>query len=135
MFNYSKQVGRPTSQKLPNLDRSAQAIHNIHRTLPAPKPHPPTLRRICHLRSADLQPQDLIKRQFRDWLCIRTRTVRPQIMSGQSLVQGLPQTPLPEQPDAVHSVPAVVNALGRLPVQLLAGLTDRKFKPPYMRKW
>ena len=32
------------------------AVHNSHRTLPAPEPRPPTLRRVCHLRSADLQP-------------------------------------------------------------------------------
>ena len=33
------------------------------------------------LRSADLQPQGLIKLQVRDRLCIRTRGVRPQIMT------------------------------------------------------
>ena len=32
-----------------------------------------------HLRSADLQPQRLIKLQFRDRLCIRTRWVRPLV--------------------------------------------------------
>jgi len=57
------------------------AVHNSHRTLPAPAPHPPTLRRMCHLRSADLQPQDLIKFQFRERLRIRAREVRPQIMT------------------------------------------------------
>ena len=36
---------------------------------------------MCHLRSADLQPQGLIKLQFRNRLCIRTRRVRPQIMT------------------------------------------------------
>ena len=36
---------------------------------------------MCHLRSADLQPQGLIKLQFRDRLCIRTRGVRPLIMT------------------------------------------------------
>ena len=46
-------------------------------TLPAPEPHPPALRRMCHLRSADLQPQGLIKLQFRDRLCIRTCGVQP----------------------------------------------------------
>ena len=59
----------------------ALADHNAHRTLPAPEPHPPTLRRMCHLRSAALQPQGLIKLQFRDRLCIRTHGNRPQIMT------------------------------------------------------
>ena len=36
---------------------------------------------MCHLRSADLQPQGLIKLQFRNRLCIRTRAVRPLIMT------------------------------------------------------
>ena len=36
---------------------------------------------MCHLRSADLQPQRLIKLQFRDRLCSRTRSLRPQIMT------------------------------------------------------
>ena len=36
---------------------------------------------MCHLRSADSQPQGLIKLQFRDRLCIRIRGVRPQIMT------------------------------------------------------
>ena len=36
---------------------------------------------MCHLRSADLQPQGLIKLQFWDRLCIRTREVRPLIMT------------------------------------------------------
>ena len=36
---------------------------------------------MCHFYSADLQPQDLIKLQFRDQLCIRTHEERPLIMS------------------------------------------------------
>ena len=44
------------------------------------------------------------------------------LLSGQPLVQELPQTPLPEQPAAVHSAPAVVSAPVRLPVQLFARL-------------
>ena len=36
---------------------------------------------MCHLRSAALQPQGLIKLQFRDRLCIRTREPRPLIMT------------------------------------------------------
>ena len=38
------------------------------------------------------------------------------LRSGQTLVQELPQTPLPEQSAAVHLAPAVVSA----PVRLLA---------------
>ncbi len=41
------------------------------------------------------------------------------LRSGQTLVQELPQTPLPEQSAAVHLAPAVVSALLRLTVQLL----------------
>ena len=40
-----------------NFGTPALAVHNTHRTLPAPEPHPPTLRRMCHLRSPDLQPR------------------------------------------------------------------------------
>ena len=36
---------------------------------------------MCHLHSADLQPQRLIKLQFQDRLCIRSRRVRPLIMT------------------------------------------------------
>ena len=36
---------------------------------------------MCHLRSADLQLQGLIKLQVRDRLCIRTGGVRPLIMA------------------------------------------------------
>ena len=68
-------------QKSLKFYAAALAVHNTHRTLPAPEPHPPTLRRMCHLRSADLQPQHPIKLQFRDRLCIRTRGVGPQIMT------------------------------------------------------
>ena len=39
-----------------NFYPPALAVHNSHRTLPVPAPHPPTLRRMYHLRSADLQP-------------------------------------------------------------------------------
>ena len=42
--------------------------------------------------------------------------------SDQTLIQKLSQTPLPVQPAALHSSPAVVSALARLPVQLLARL-------------
>ena len=50
---------------------------------------------------------------------------QPSLVSGQTLVQELPQTPLPEQPAAVHSAPAVVSAPVRLPVQLFAHLNDQ----------
>ena len=57
------------------------AVYNAHRTLPAPEPRPAALRRWCHLRSADLPLQRLIKLRFRDRLCIRTLRVRPLIMT------------------------------------------------------
>ena len=41
--------------KLHNLDQPALAVNNAHCTLPAPEPHPPTLRRMCHLRSDQSQ--------------------------------------------------------------------------------
>ena len=84
---------------------------------------------MCYFCSADLQPQRLIKLQFRDRLCIRSRSLRLLIMTRfrrkvcrlfKLLVQELPQTPLPEQSAAVHSAPAVVSAPVRLPVQLVA---------------
>ena len=45
-----------------------------------------------------------------------------RLPSGQTLVQELPQTPLPEHPAAVHPSPTVVSALVQLAVQLLARL-------------
>ena len=57
------------------------AGRNLHRTLPAPEPRPAALRRWCHLRSADLPLQRLIKLRFRDRLCIPTLRVRPLIMT------------------------------------------------------
>ena len=57
------------------------AVYNAHRTLPAPALRPPTLRRMCHLRSAGLRPQGLLRLQFQDRLCIRTLRVRPLIMT------------------------------------------------------
>ena len=36
---------------------------------------------MCHLPRSDLQSQGLIKLQFRDQLCIRTRAVHPLIMT------------------------------------------------------
>ena len=74
-------MSRPTKQNLHNFHMTALAVHNSQGTLLAPEPHPPTLRRMCHLRSADLQPQGLIKLQARNRLCIRTRAMRPLIMT------------------------------------------------------
>ena len=52
---------------------------------------------MCHLRSADLQPQDLIKFQFREQLRIRAREVRPQIMTRfRHQILLLPESDLPE---------------------------------------
>ena len=53
------------------------------------------------------------------------------LLSGLTLVQGLTETPLPEQPDpAQSSSPAAVSALGRLPVHLLAYLHVPGSAPP-----
>ena len=68
------QISRP-------LSGPRGAGNNAHRTLPAPAPHPPTLRRRCHLRSAVLKPYGLIKLQFRNQLCSGTCVVRPLIMT------------------------------------------------------
>ena len=58
------------------------AHHTTHRTKPAPDPHQSTLRRMCHLYIAGLQPQCLVELQFQDRLCIDTRTVQQPIMPG-----------------------------------------------------
>ncbi len=55
------------------------AHHTTHRTKPAPDPHQPTLRRMCHLYSAGLPPQCLVKLQFRYRLCIDTRIVQQSL--------------------------------------------------------
>ena len=72
-------IDRPNKQELHIFDTPALAVHNSHRTLPAPEPYRFTLRHMCHFCSADLQPQGLIKLQVRNRRCIRTREVRPQI--------------------------------------------------------
>ena len=61
---------------------TALAVHSAHRSLPAAEPHPPPLRRTCHLRSADFQLQGLLKLQFRDRLCIRTRCTQASSTCG-----------------------------------------------------
>ncbi len=58
------------------------ANHTTHRTTPAPDPHQPTLRRMCHSCSAGLPPQCLVELQFRDRLCIGTHIVQQPIMPG-----------------------------------------------------
>ena len=66
------------------------AHHTTRRTKPASDPHQSTLRRMCHLYSAGLLPQGLVKLQFRDRLCIDTRIVPQPIMPGfRSLVRRL----------------------------------------------
>ncbi len=60
------------------------AAHTTHRTTPAPDPHQSTLRRMCHLYSAGLSPQCLVKLQFRGRLCIDTGIVQQPIMPGSS---------------------------------------------------
>ena len=70
----------PTSRNWPTSIRR----HWQSTTLSAPcrrLHHTPARRCMCHLRSAELQTQGLIKFQFRDRLCVRTCEVRPQIMT------------------------------------------------------
>ena len=42
------------TERVKILGRGELTVHNFHRTLPVSEPHPPTYRRICHLRSAGL---------------------------------------------------------------------------------
>ncbi len=58
------------------------ADYTTRRTTPAPDPHQTTLRRMCHLFSAGLPPQCLVKLQFRDRLCIDTHIVQQSLMPG-----------------------------------------------------
>ena len=51
-------------------------------TKAAPGPRQSTLRRMCHLYSAVLPPQCLVKLQFWDRLCIHTRIVQQPLMPG-----------------------------------------------------
>jgi len=54
--------------------RTQHLRNNVQCALPAATPRLPNLRRVCHSSSAGLPTYCLIKLQFRDWLCIRTRT-------------------------------------------------------------
>ena len=69
-------------QRLHHFDTPTFVDHKANRTLPAPKPRPPTNRDKHRLRSAHLQPQDLNKLKFRDRLCIRTRQMGQNITTG-----------------------------------------------------
>ena len=56
----SRRIDRASKQKLHNFDTPPLSLHNSHRTLPAPEPHPPSLHNMCHLRSADLRARNPI---------------------------------------------------------------------------
>ena len=58
------------------------AAHTTHCTTPAHFSHQSALRRMCHLYSAGLPAQCLVKLQFRDRLCIDTHIVQQPIMPG-----------------------------------------------------
>ena len=58
------------------------AADTTRRTTPVPDPHQSTLRRMCHLYSAGLPPQCLVKLQFRYRLCIDTRIMHQPIITG-----------------------------------------------------
>ena len=64
---------------------------------------------MCHLRGADLQPQGLIKLQFRDRLCIRTRGVQTLQQARSCGTLHLPH------PDARHPLQAAcISDIGLL---------------------
>ena len=71
---YWEKIVLHTIRNSHNFYTPAVAANNSHPALQAPELRSPTLRGLCHLRSADLQPLSLIKLQFQDRLCIRTRT-------------------------------------------------------------
>ena len=48
---------------------TALAHHTTRRTTPVPNPHQSARRRMCHLYSAGLPPQCLVKLHFRNRLC------------------------------------------------------------------
>ena len=82
VYSITEKIDRTKKQNLHNFDTPALAPHNTHHTLQAPEPHPPARRRMCHLRSADSLPQVLIKLQFRERLCIRTRCTQASSTCG-----------------------------------------------------
>ena len=118
-------------RKLHTAYHTESADHTTHRTIQAPDPHQFTLRRMCHLYSAGLPPQCLVKLQFRDRLCIDTRIVQQPLIPGFRC-QVCRLVKLKFRDCLKHrfrssqllqsSSPAAVNALGRLPVHLLAHL-------------
>ena len=79
---YSQRFDTRNKWKMHNACNTDLADHTTHHTNLVPDPHQSTLRRMCHLRSADLQPQCLVELHFRDWLCIDTRIVQQPIMPG-----------------------------------------------------
>ena len=68
-------LDQSNNHTLANFYTPALAVHNSQYTLPASESHLHTFRRMCHVRSADLQLEGLIKLQLRDRICIRTRRV------------------------------------------------------------
>ncbi len=71
---YSKRHEPHNQSTFHCLNKAASAVLNIQCAPQAAVPRLPKLRRVCHYCSAGLPTQRLIKRQFRDWLCIRIRT-------------------------------------------------------------
>ena len=59
---------------------TALAHHTTRRTTPVPNPHQSARRRMCHLYSAGLPPQCLVKLQFRFRLSSDTRIVQQPIV-------------------------------------------------------
>ena len=68
--------------KLLNSFRPPSALLTIQCALPAAAPRLLTLLRVCHYYSAELPTHCLIKLQFRDRLCVRTRISHQPIVSS-----------------------------------------------------
>ena len=79
---YSQRFDTRNRREMHSACNKDLADYTTRRTTPAPDPHQSTLRRMCHLYSAGLPAQCLVKLQFRDRLCIDTHIVQQLIMPG-----------------------------------------------------
>ena len=96
---------------------------HLHRSLHAPSHVPFAQRRFTTPRSDQTPvPEPALQPHLRGASTHHDPLPPTDLQSVQTLVQGLPQTPLREQPAAVHSAPTAVSAPVRLPVQLFARL-------------
>ena len=107
------------------------AAHTTRRTTSAPDPHRSTFRHMCHLQrriTTQLSgrtpvPASALHQHPQRAPSDDTWLPLSDLPSGQTQGQGLPQTPLPEQPAPAHSSsPTAVSAPGPLPGHWLAHL-------------